>query len=376
MMTLKPAFSALLIAAYVATAGCSAVSPRAPSESVQQKHLLAGEYYKRGDDEKAIRTWQDVVSANPQHVEAWQNIAVVQEQQLHDSAAAEKTLREALEKNPQNASLHSHLGGVLINLGQLDEALSQREKAHQLAPTDLDILNSYASSCFLAKKYACALSGYEEVAKLDPNFRGIEFNRGLALLAVGNARDAVVAFQAETVRSPLNSEAFGKLGDAYDALGDAQKAIASYQAAIAIEPDLPWPHYNLGVLLHEPNPKQAEQHYREYLKLTPNDGHAWTNLGLLLLNSKRMHEALRAQLTAVQASPDTAHFQFNLGLTWYRNGCLSKALSSINQALKLNPAFPQAIKLKSQVMSKAAVQYEADLEQLKAREAGAPSCKA
>ncbi len=379
-MKIKKAWqSFILIAVSVVTFGCSTTISGKSSDAVLQKHLLAGQQYKSGKDELAIATWREVVASDPSYLEAWHNIAVVQEQRLQDRAAAEATLRSAVSKNPTNAPLRSALGGVLLNQGKIDESLAERQRARELAPTDPKIINSYASSCFSAQKFECALLGYNEVKKLEPDYRGIDFNRGLALLALGQANDAAAAFKAGTERAPLNSEAFGKLGDAYDASGERNKAIDAYEAALAIEPDLPWPSYNLGVLLQESNPNKSEQYYRTHLELQPNNGHAWSNLGLIFLDSGRTQEALRAQLRAVAAGPEIAHFHFNLGLTWYRNGCISKALESIAHALTIREDFPQALKLQEKIFKQnlkvEGLNQDSGLARLTAREANSPHCR-
>jgi Flp pilus assembly protein TadD len=113
-------------------------------------------------------------------------------------AEAEKVLRVALAREPDNTRVMSNLIPVLDDLGRVDEAKA-------LAQT---------------------------LARLEPNPPFSFYERGLKALSVGDFRAARDLFATEVDRSPYYSEFHFWLGIAYVGLGETDKARNEFSSAV------------------------------------------------------------------------------------------------------------------------------------------------
>lgn len=240
------------------------------SAEIRNLHLQAADYYKARNDSEAIKLWQEVVANDSGHIEAWENIAIVQEQELGDKVKAENTLRQAIEKNPKSEELISDLAGLLKRQGRVDDSLGLLNQVLQNSPSFIQALRIRASIYFAIGKNQNALNDWQVVKDQNPKERGINFNLGLVYERLERNKDAIEAFEAETKLSPLNAEAFAKLGDVLNNQGSTNSAIAAYKEAIRIEDGLAWPHYNLGLVLEKKKRySEAIQSYKTALVLNP-----------------------------------------------------------------------------------------------------------
>lgn len=79
--------------------------------------------------------------------------------------------------------------------------------------------------------------------------------------------------------------------------------------------------------------KEAEEVWRESLKVANNDARAWTNLGVALNRQDKTTDAIEAWQKAISIDPKLPGPYFNLGLTLVRKGDYANAISPLKQAL-------------------------------------------
>ena len=120
-----------------------------------------------------------------------------------------------LEKNPGCWLAHLNLGGILLENGDVDEAI-----AH-----------------------------YRDALRGNPSYADTHFNLGKALLQTGRQSEAEAQFE-ETVRlDPTDAEAHDNLGIALAGMGRMEEAVAQFETALRLRPDNPRARYNLGIAL-------------------------------------------------------------------------------------------------------------------------------
>jgi tetratricopeptide (TPR) repeat protein len=90
-----------------------------------------------------------------------------------------------------------------------------------------------------------------------------------------------------------------------------------YRRALAINPDRADIYYNLGNLLKDDEPEEAEILYRRSLRLDAASATVWHNLGLSLNNQNRHAEALLPLRLSLRLDPGVADVWCNLGLAYY-----------------------------------------------------------
>ena len=88
----------------------------------------------------------------------------------------------------------------------------------------------------------------------------------------------------------------------------------------------------------------AEAQYRAVLKENERSHVAWNNLGLALMRSNRLQEAVKALERAVALNPRSAIYHNNLGAAYERAGQIAKARTMYQEALKLDPKLEDAQK--------------------------------
>ena len=125
--------------------------------------------------------------------------------------------------------------------------------------------------------------------------------------------------------------------------GKLDEAIKEYREAIRLNPDDPYVHGNLGIVLSEQGKlDEAIKEYREAIRLNPDDPIDHNNLGEVLLNKGQLDEAIKEYREAIRLKPDQAEFHSNLGELLARQGKLAEAIANVREAIRLKPDFPEA----------------------------------
>ena len=106
-----------------------------------------------------------------------------------------------------------------------------------------------------------------------------------------------------------------------------KEAIGTYLLALDLDPFLADAHVNLGRLYHRSGERgRAEAHYRDAVRLAPEDPVPHFNLGTLLEEQGRREEAVLAYGQAVSRDPEFADAHCNLGLLLESLGRREKAM--------------------------------------------------
>jgi tetratricopeptide (TPR) repeat protein len=86
---------------------------------------------------------------------------------------------------------------------------------------------------------------------------------------------------------------------------------------------------------------EAIEEYRKALDITPNNGDAQFNLGVLLTKQKQPAEAIRKFRAALRINPKNANAHAYLGNLLTQNNRLDEATYHLNEAIRLAPDNPQ-----------------------------------
>lgn len=100
-------------------------------------------------------------------VYAWFGLASAyhQEKQYEE---AENAYRQVLARDPQNTAALQNLGNVLMDTGQIDEAVSVYQQAVQISPNS-GLYSNLAVAFLRQKDYKKALTNYQQAVRLEPN---------------------------------------------------------------------------------------------------------------------------------------------------------------------------------------------------------------
>ncbi len=215
-------------------------------------------------------------------------------------AAAERTLRRVLSREPENLEARLALGRALIAQERTAEA--RRELSHLTAGPAPEVRGDRrvraAGHELLAKLHFArgdrggALEEYALAVEEHPDSAGARLALGTLLADDHRLADAAAHLQAARRLWPESAAVHHNLGTVLAGLGREEEAIEAYRAAVRLAPGDAEVRNNLGfLLLGRGEPAAAEPHFRRAIEAQPDFAPAHFNLGRLLLAAGRRAEA-------------------------------------------------------------------------------------
>jgi tetratricopeptide (TPR) repeat protein len=370
-----------------------------------QRHVLSADgwvawgdvLYLAGDPSAAADIWEQA-RKQPQFSEKiYSRLAEIYQQQGDYTQAAD-LLRLYIETYPTDASAHYRLG-LLLTLTEPSQAVTELLHASQLDPkfdsaaqtlrtaVNLSLLAetpsnarviigrglglvtewSLARAAFSdavrldqnnaeawawlgeAEQHTAgdeAFSHLERALSLDPNSAVVRGLRGLYFQRIGDARQALIEFQAAAKGEPQNPAWYVAIGDQFTALGDLITALEAYRYATTLAPQDA--HYwrmlaefcaRNAAYVREVGIPAA----RKALELKPNDPLALDTLGWLMLLDARYYEAKWYLLQAVKTDPQSASAHFHLALLYLEMDDRQAMYEHLIRARDLGSAEAQAL---------------------------------
>jgi tetratricopeptide (TPR) repeat protein len=102
-------------------------------------------------------------------------------------------------------------------------------------------------------------------------------------------------------------------------------------------------HNNLGIaLLKTGNVDEAMVHYQMALEINPDFAEAHNNLGNFLFQKGSVDEAIVHYQKALEINPDYAEAHYNLGYALLKMGNVDEAIAHLQKALQINPDYAEA----------------------------------
>jgi Flp pilus assembly protein TadD len=293
--------------------------------SVDQAFQLARVYHRSGQLPLAEKLYRQVLSNQPQHIEAMHQLGLVAAATgRHEEAA--RLISEAIARDPGNGTYYSDLGLVYGQLGRMDEAIG-----------------------YLGR--ATALSPYEHLFHL---------HLGETLLRMSRFEGAVASFRRALELRADVPEAHNNLGSALAQMGRWDEAMSSHRSALGWRPNFADAHNNLGIdYLETGRAADAMTHFQRSLELQPDMIASLLNMARALIAQGRFEEALGPHRQATAIRPDSAEAHYHLGhmlllLGHYEEGWpeydwrwLNPEASSIHRNLKAPRWHGEALPKKS-----------------------------
>jgi Flp pilus assembly protein TadD len=123
-----------------------------------------------------------------------------------------------------------------------------------------------------------------------------------------------------------------KLASVYASVDKLEEAEKELRETIKINPNIPWVHFDLGILLDKLKQfEEAEKEYREAIRIKTDFARAHNNLGVLLGELNRFEEAEKELREAIRINPGDAGVHNNLGNALYGLNRL------LREAIRINP---------------------------------------
>ncbi|MDG1893533.1 MAG: tetratricopeptide repeat protein [Fuerstiella sp.] len=188
---------------------------------------------------------------------------------------------------------------VSVIVGQVRRLLQKKRTANALLvlnahlvrePDDRDAQELLGVCHFMSKQYEEALSAFQDLTRMDPNYAPGWVNLGAVQNLLEDHQGAAKTLGKALKKDKKNASAHYNLGIAQKALKMNSMAIASYREAIKLAPDMPEPYTNLGnMYVDMKNLSQAVKFLEEGLKNCPKSA----KLAAVLARAKELKEGRR-----------------------------------------------------------------------------------
>jgi len=152
-------------------------------------------------------------------------------------AEAIQRYRELLTVEPGHLAARNNLAALLEASGDPHDALEQLTAALRLQPDDVSMLVSRGAIHGRIKQYAEAEADLRRALRLDPDHVEAHLALGLALWRKGVPKEAAVALERAIQLEPHNAAAYYYLGEAQNQAGDLPAARAALEQAATLQPD-------------------------------------------------------------------------------------------------------------------------------------------
>lgn len=222
-----------------------------------------------------------------------------------DLAAAERTLRAILAREPEHAQALHMLGIATWQRGDAADALPLLERAAALAPARGEILYALAKVTEAVVGSARALDLYVRTTEIAPELAPAWADLGIARAEHGEPKAAVEALERARALGANGAPVLFALGQCLREVGRVDDSITVLREACAAAP-------------------------REAMVL-----HA---LAESLLRAERAGEACEWLAQAIELESDTAELHHALGNALWETGRADQAIASYRRAIELDPA--------------------------------------
>ncbi len=227
-------------------------------------HLdLADKYFPKGADKISNlrkETWQELFESGSQNAKK------------DDFEGARNDFTTALLIWPERYEAFTNTGYVWQRLENSDSAFYYYNRAYELAPGEMSVLENFANLCLNLGKYDLADSLYEKILVVEPG----------------------------------NANAIMRRGDIAREQKNFEKAVSFYKSALEISPDdcIMW--FNLGVIYFQElkSTDEAINAFGRSIDLCPDDVNAQINLNVALILAERFEDAIARLESLITDYPD------------------------------------------------------------------------
>jgi protein O-GlcNAc transferase len=249
--------------------------------------------------------------------------------------------------SPQDKNLHANPLAVALahrQAGRYAEAAVLFRGALERDGKNATLLLHYAETMYRLGSHFAAHDALKQAADIDPDNIDAIVLLGRVLTALGQPREAVVAFRRAIAKAPAAAIAWRLMAPALYAIGSRESATGAFDYSDHLQPVTAADYNALGAhLLGERRALEAEAAFRRAIKYEPEDGTLYQNLATALAFQDRLGEAVDIMRRGTELTPDAVGV-WNM-LTVFENaaGHYDQARAAAGRAIALRPSSPDSL---------------------------------
>lgn len=319
--------------------------PHAARYADQARFLvaLASLHANRGDLDKAEGIYRDALQRLPKSWELHLALADLYARK-RDPARAGEAYRLAAELAPVKSMAPVKRARFCWSEGRHDEARAILDDVLRAAPQFGAAVMARAEMALRDRDPAQAAQLLEGFLKAEPSALEAFLLLQRVKLAQGKVDEAIAGYRKVVAAFPKAAQGWYLLGVAWLQKGDIQKAIGECERALELDAD----HLDALRLVAELHiragqPDAALSAVRPYLVRHPGEGALHTVVGAAYGAKKDHLRAAETYREMIQRMPTNPQGPYLLGLALRKLGREAEAAARFEEALKLDPAFPEAL---------------------------------
>jgi tetratricopeptide (TPR) repeat protein len=244
----------------------------------------------------------------------------------------------ALKAYPGHLPLLIDLANAQMKNGRNEEAIALLQKALEIHPTSAVAHADLVSALGGEGRIGEATAHFRKAVEIDPGHYDAYINMGIARGNRGDLEGAMVHFREALDVNPENPVPYHNLGTALAGQGRVDEAVTHFQRAVDIDANYEAAHVGLGMALTARGEiERAMGHFRKALEINPRNAGAHNNLGTALAGQGRIGEAITCLRNAVDIDPGYGAARINLGRMLGGQGRIEEAITHVQRAIDVDP---------------------------------------
>lgn len=313
--------------------------------NINRKHYVEAEL----DTRRAI-------AAAPQSAYGYVQLGNLKFAQTQYNAAA-KAYQDALDRNANSTDALRGLINTYTAQKQVDKAIAVAKIQIDKAPSNSNFYSLLGAVLFHGKK---DLNGAEAAFEKSSELNKLNYDAWIQLCQVraakGETDQAIATGEQSLKQNSRQPNLYVLIGHLYESKSDWKKAKSSYQSALALDSQNPVASNGLArmMLLTGESLDVAlslAQTARKELPESPGAidtvGWIYYQKGMYPLAISSLNDALKLQQK--DALPDNPDIHYHLGLAYEKTSQPALARQQFEQALKINPNYRDAAEIKKQL---------------------------
>ena len=304
---------------------------------------LAQLYVLQKNPQKALDRINRAIEHDPKQAKLYQILGQTY-MEMKNQAKAEEAFVKAASIDPKNAAQRQVLSRFYESTGQSGKSVENMEALVKENPANMELKAQLANIYFTQKAYGKAEAIAGEILKANPKNPDGLVLRGRILLTQNKIADALTQLQAAVNLAPNSAIARYALGLAHLQSGNRKAAESEWIEGARNPGRFVAPVLALAQLkLESNNADEALRYAQQVSTIDPNNKEALLIRGSARLLKKDYGTAAIDLGNYVQANPDNAVGHQRLGAACLQNKDFPRAELQFEDALKINPAFTDAL---------------------------------
>lgn len=232
-------------------------------------------------------------------------------------------------------------GGLLLTVGQVEEARGDLEKALRLDPNHSPAISLQAIIAVVQNDKEGALSLAEKAVELDAKSSSARVALSYARQASFDLEGALKSLQEAVELAPEDSLARARLSELWLSVGDLDKALKVAREAVKLNPQLARTQVVLGfAYLAQIKTKRAEGAFEKAIQLDQADPLPRLGLGLAKIREGELEEGRKEIEIATSLDPNNSLIRSYLGKGYYEEKRDQLSRDQLTIAKELDPKDP------------------------------------